>query len=297
MGLADVLRRPTGVGVPGLTGPAYGPGLSSTPPAGTPMQPGGFMHQGQRTVGGPLGLREALHLALTVVEEKTYLADSWLHASSLHNLCSMHRVLQQVHQRPQAVTPCDRMRWDIGHAVQAWVSNRYLGPMGRLYGEWRCLRCRVVTVGQMPPQCGACGFETLRYEEREVRHEELQIVGHLDGLDMDPTGTLRVLEMKTIDANFYKYRLKEPLAEHAWRTQLYCWLAGLDEGVVLYVSMGYEQHSPFKEYRVVADHAAIEATVRATVEAIRAGGTRACSSAMAPRAVGCPLRKPCWGLV
>ena len=294
------------VPAPSVNVPSSAPVLPDTSQGRPPA------HEG----GGSLGA--ALDVSLTVVDDQAYARDEWIHASRLHEMCSRQAVLARASLgTPRVIRSADRMRWDIGHAVQAWVENKYLGPMGRLWGDWRCEACDELYVGVLWRPACACG-KPLHYVEREVRHAELGIVGHVDGYDFDVARADEiggVLEIKTISERLFGF-LREPKSEHVWRTMLYCWLDDRSWGRILYVSMGYESRSPFREFLLervaisgvmvwrLVDSASgrlireipddIEATVRATVAAVRTGGTRACGASSDARAMGCAWRTQCW---
>jgi hypothetical protein len=47
--------------------------------------------------------------------------------------------------------------FDVGHAMHHWYQEKYLGPMGLLWGNWRCSRCLTVRTGIMPKDsCEVC---------------------------------------------------------------------------------------------------------------------------------------------
>lgn len=47
--------------------------------------------------------------------------------------------------------------FDVGHAMHHWYQEKYLGPMGELWGHWRCSRCHTVFTGVMPTDsCTRC---------------------------------------------------------------------------------------------------------------------------------------------
>lgn len=238
------------------------------------------------------GLRGALDRYLTGLEPSR-VGSPMLHASQLFGLCTrqvlLARALKEV---PQSVVPVtDRVRWDQGSAIHDLVRERYLGPMGVLYGEWRCAKCEGITTGAMPKRC-RCGGRRLLYEEREVKNEELGIVGHLDGLEQRPGAGLGVLEIKTIDGALFKM-LKQPQPEHTFRTHVYMWLAGLQWGRILYVSMAKERVSPFKEFYLRFDLRVAE-QVRRTIEELRSGGRRCCEERQSARALRCPVGRTCF---
>lgn len=241
-------------------------------------------------------LRENLDVFLTEIEPPREQGE-YVHASSLWELCTKQVVLFRKYAKQfgdetlKVIPPGLRMRFDVGSTVHDLVRQQYLGPMGRLYGQWKCVRCNGLITGKMPTYC-ACGSRRFDYVEPEYKDEELKLVGHLDGLDKDPLYGLGVLEIKTIDGALFKL-LKAPQPEHEFRLHVYMKLAGLSWGRILYVSMALEKKSPFREFMIRFD-ARVWNRVAAKLKEIQHGGERACASRADPRAISCPAADRCF---
>jgi hypothetical protein len=73
--------------------------------------------------------------------------------------CPRFEVLRRRQKLPIAKKTVDvemERIFDVGHAVHHWYQERYLGPMGILWGNWRCSRCLTVVQGVMPKD--SCEF-------------------------------------------------------------------------------------------------------------------------------------------
>lgn len=241
-----------------------------------------------------LSLKDLLLKYATQVEESR-LTEDYIHASDLYGLCSRKAVLVKepdVDLAPRVIAPALRITFDIGRAVESLLRLKYLGPMGVLYGDWRCVVCQALATGKMPKQCAGCGRKRFDYVERTVRNEEYKVVGNLDGMELHPAYGLGVLELKTIDGQLFKL-LKQPQAEHIFRTHVYMWLSGLKWARILYVSKAMEKVSPLKEYFLSYDPKVV-APVIAKLKERADGGKKCCESSTDPRAIKCPVRGGCW---
>jgi len=201
-----------------------------------------------------------------------------------------------------------------------------LGVTGRLWGRWRCPRCRWVSdEGWMPralypgkgggqvldaAPCVHCAGRNKRekiawhYVEPGVFHGGYGIIGHHDG-DLRITrgeDTWRILlEIKSINENGYmeKYGVL-PQPEHVMQASVYAWLGGFSWICFIYVNKN--QVHQWKEIIVPVDTESI-AVVVAKLEAIKWGrenrqlplAARVCEDVRCQRARGCPLVYQCWG--
>lgn len=170
-----------------------------------------------------------------------------LHCSSLWKTCARWRLLEKIYEDkivPEKLTAGSRMTFDEGHALHDLIQNVYLGPFGRLYGDWNCLNCQeIVFRGTMPQACPKCdvpwrndkdGSQNIIYAELFVRHDTLGYCGHCDGilLGRDPS-VQRVFEFKTISKSGYA-RLRRPKHAHVIQVHAYMAALGLTEAIVLY---------------------------------------------------------------
>lgn len=184
-------------------------------------------------------------------------ADGW-HPSQFCDMCAREHVIRALLKEPDVFEVSTRLRriFDYGTALHDWYQNNYLGPMGILWGRWKCSRCKKVQWGFMPEDrcscapaestqacamnckrgglwdpklqderggCIHCGIWG-RWEYAEVpvkyEHEELSkpVVGHSDGLvKLD---CWRVLEMKSINERGFKM-LPDAKPSHRNQAELY----------------------------------------------------------------------------
>jgi hypothetical protein len=225
--------------------------------------------------------------------------DGQLHVSQLYDLCTRQAAITIAENIPpegrgKVVDVGDRVVWDVGKAVATVVRHWYLGPMGLLYGTWRCGTCQAAVDGLMPRQPCACGQQTWRYQEPVVVDAALGIVGSLDGLlpsRAEFGGGLGVLEIKSMEGALFR-RLTRPVERHVHQVQTYLTIGGYEWGVILYVSKSYEA-VPFKEFGLRRD-AGHATRIAALVREVADGGTRKCRDAGTKRALGCFARSSCW---
>jgi len=200
-----------------------------------------------------------------------------LHASSLNKLCGRRRLLISAFGENQVPhTAGNYLTFDVGHAMHFWWQERYLGPKQELIGDWVCVGCpcpecgplvelatcredRIaiykscsscrgtggkVTRGLMPLKC-ECGKpwqESVHYLELPVVNEELNYVGHTDGL-LKHKPKPRIFEFKTIsvseyEKHFVKKKNPVPLEDHVVQAHAYMAPLGLDEAIIVYENKG-----------------------------------------------------------
>lgn len=174
-----------------------------------------------------------------------------LHASSLWKTCARKVLLEQIHADHlviEEIKAGSRMTFDMGHALHDLIQNVYLGPFGRLFGNWKCLNCqKIVANGTMPKDCPSCslpwrngedGTRNLVYDEPFVHDEKLKYCGHCDGILLDRTGTKkRVFEFKSKSASQFR-TLRRPESSHVIQVHAYMNGLGLDEAIILYWDKG-----------------------------------------------------------
>jgi hypothetical protein len=234
------------------------------------------------------------------------------HPSGLYYFCPRKDILSRVFPKPEAdyKPPEMQMVFDWGTAWHWFVQNHYFGPMGLLWGSWKCNRCeRTVHETFMPEPCEKChhwkagavkrgGFWT--YIEPKVFNKEWKIPGHADGiliLSKDPAGAKSLLEVKTINADDFK-KLSGPKPEHAFQVNLYLWLLGLDECWITYWTKDAKQTKP-KVFQIKFDPAVPEETKRRIAfhrEALKSGELCAgiCPNDQCRSAIYCPWRSECY---
>lgn len=220
----------------------------------------------------------------------------------------LHRKLDL--QRPeQYVQHAMRVTWDEGRDKQWRLNNEYLRDV--MWGHWRCVRCGAEEKWQTVPSADGCKHSKHVWEyEEPVFHHPSGFSGSLDGVVQFTPAKLRMLECKIIKGDDFR-DLKAPLAEHRIRTQLYLRLlaeantepaAKIDNSVahVLYIMRGHGVKqdqggiSPFREFLVERNDAAVEKFVRMAYALKQGIPEGVCSNSLCLRAQQCPVTKHCF---
>lgn len=189
-----------------------------------------------------------------------------LHASGLGKVCGRRILVLAVFGAPRVPnTAGNYFTFDIGHALHFWWQERYLGPKQELWGDWMCTACpcpecggdkklkrhcdecrhtgRKVTRGLMPLNC-ECGVpwqDAIRYLELPVVNEELNYVGHCDGI-LIHNPKHRLFEFKTMSPTEYEKWCEgadpKPKPDHVVQAHAYMGPLDLDETLIVYVNKG-----------------------------------------------------------
>lgn len=173
-----------------------------------------------------------------------------LHCSSLWKTCPRVPLLEARYAEYLTVesdSAGQRLTYDVGHAIHDLVQNTFMGPFGRLYGNWKCLSCqKIVHEGTMPRACPRCdipwrceedGVQNIVYAEMFVSDDDLKYCGHCDGIMLSREGKKFVFEFKTISKSQYG-GLKAPKHEHVVQVHAYMNALGLKKAVVMYLDKG-----------------------------------------------------------
>lgn len=198
-----------------------------------------------------------------VVESKRA-APSALRSSALHEVCGRREAIFALHpelDRPGVINAGRRLTFDVGHGVHATFQNKYLGPMGVLWGQWICRSCRHLVVGLMPTRCETCGagrrapvawkdsegvehtevLDNIEYVEFSFTNKNYGYTGHPDGLLIDDDLSLVmpnvVFELKTISPSGYK-TLKVPKEDHVIQMHAYMYQFQMREALIVYFNKG-----------------------------------------------------------
>lgn len=254
------------------------------------------------------------------------------HASDLMGRCEFCpreqalRTLLHRGSRREFVCASMRSTWDLGLAMENLVIGWFV-KMGRAWGNWRCLSCGGLTLfTKRPEACEHCGFAHTRYVGIRADSPDTGISFGIDLVaDMGGRG-YEVVELKSMLSREWE-KLKAPLAEHDWRTNLYLRLVeecrGLrldfdrirtDKGWVLYYDKGgygkkddavraYDfsdwGYSPFKEFRVTRDDERTQLRVNRAITAKRFKDEGVipegiCEKALSKRAQECEVSVACF---
>jgi hypothetical protein len=212
-------------------------------------------------------------------KEDTYAKDVYYHPSQLYGACARMEVLKRV--VPLELLPLEKnevyvtAKFDIGNAVHYWYQNYYLGQMGILKGKWRCCHCNAVTGTDPKPEfrpkkCDCGNTTEWDYEECHVLNKEWDVIGKVDGI-LDIDGKPYVLDMKTSDPELFK-KMKKPWPSAEFQVQVYLWLTGIKDGVLLYIDKSSNGPDPTKEFSVKYSEETVDkvkslvTTVRMSIE-------------------------------
>lgn len=236
------------------------------------------------------------------------------HPSQMERFCPRADVLGRVFPKPDydPITPELQTTFDWGTAWHWLAQNHHYGPMGILWGTWRCASCAREVEGFMPDPCGECHGETYKgvpldglggwweYQEPALYNAEYDVIGKCDGIlipSKRPGGTRMLLEIKTINENGFK-RLRAPVSYHLFQISIYLWLAGVDKVWMAYYSKGPKQERP-KVFRASRDDSVIEDVKgritmhrRALETGQLCGGV--CRTDRDSMAIKCPWRTECF---
>jgi hypothetical protein len=213
-----------------------------------------------------LFLQEMFDFIKTPVVDEEPEKPNYLRASGLYKLCARREAIYSVFpdQVPgrEMFTAGQQMTFDVGHAVHAWVQNKYLGPMGKLWGHWFCNKCFSIThTGLMPKKCKDCGtgrtiwiafeyeglveranVDNLLYVERSLVDNDLGLTAHPDGMlyASDLRDIQQVFELKTTSSDNLDKLTKagKPKPEHVVQTHAYMHLTQLRETYIVYFDKG-----------------------------------------------------------
>ena len=258
-----------------------------------------------------------------------YREEGW-HPSGFAGMCARKEVLMKLVNWPEEEwNPDTRLLkiFDVGKALHEWYQNKYLGPMGILWGKWKCSICGQIEWGTMPGiPCKCLGMiarssklpparMTWHYEEIPLKYEwegcEKPVVGHSDGL-VKVGVSWKELELKSInDYGFSKLGSAKP--EHVSQGKVYMELVrrkcvrGLPEGIevpvpdallMLYVN---KDKSIEKEFEFPYDDQGAreleqpERYERAFIEKILPERHHLCTNMLTNPANDCPVGSYCFG--
>lgn len=247
--------------------------------------------------------------------------EGW-HISMMAECCPRHEIFKIIDPKPdQDLKKADAIiNMDIGTAMHDFVRLKYLGPMGKLVGDWSCRNrsCRdVVRYSKMPqpnncPKCGN-GYDYL--EPKVYCPDGSGLKGSFDGLlrfeRQDGGVTRRVLEIKSKDSFLFS-KLKRPDEEHIHQlcnylslplvdsTQIPNW-EEVNEGTILYVSKGLGNDFNMKAYTIKVDKFYLEIS-REKIKTVKLAREQKflpkglCKDASEKRALRCSHRLECFNM-
>jgi hypothetical protein len=93
--------------------------------------------------------------------------------------------------------------------------QQWLTEMGRLEGEWRCLRCGSLFYERAPESCPRCHGRDLKYRELRLTAPDLMISGRCDGY---LPGDHSLIEIKTMGLGSLRYENPDFVARYETAT-------------------------------------------------------------------------------
>lgn len=239
--------------------------------------------------------------------------NNWARASAVPSMCAREEVLCALHgvERDDNVDASLNITFLHGTSLHWGVQNRLLGPLGILYGTWKCANCAVVYGKQqshapsgweiqMPKTCSSCSGTEFSYVEPEFSDPELKLTGHCDGFirlpGMDGFG---ILEVKSIGERGAREIQNTPQIGHTIQTHVYMHFTGLKWGKILYWQKHESGLRSLVEHHVDRDEETIlmvKQMLSSLWTGIETGSLpeRICANNTCPRAKSCSIVDLCF---
>lgn len=248
-----------------------------------------------------------------------------IHPSGLGRLCLREQVYKVMAIKAGDKIPTIRpkpelqMIFEAGHATHLWWQSRILGPMGLLYGHWRCGRCGHFHKGpiSMPEKCEECSeyqdniwfeeetikipaHEVLGCEEEDLteqEHAHYRVIGHCDGEIRLPDKKRYIAEIKSQNKFSHPNR-QGPEKGHIQQGLIYAHAKKVDGVMAIYVNK--DNYVP-KTYIVTGSDHVVDwvygqvRTIKKHVDRETPHKVdRVCSKKTCDRAKMCPFRQVCF---
>lgn len=194
--------------------------------------------------------------------------DDWLPASAMGTWCPRWHVMAWRMGLREATRDLDaQARWaiDRGTAFHRVFQELWMGPMGWLYGGWRCPTCGHLHISTstgekdtpliegwkspvtpknavlMPKRCERCNhksskFDPFRFEEPWCRNMAEKVRGPCDGILHLPGNAVEFFDLKT--TGNLKYVRKEPRIKDVIQLHWYMDAYDIRRGRIIYVNTG-----------------------------------------------------------
>ena len=221
--------------------------------------------------------------------------------------------------KPEIVDPPPptdlRKIFDAGKAIHDWHQNEYYGPMGILWGRWKCSICKNVVEGFRPKEpcpggvtlglTGVCSCKILgarwKYEEPRVEYKAYGITaaGRADGIlygqSTDPSS--EILEMKSKDSDLWA-KLTKAEHGHVFQGSIYATMLGVKQVKIVYIEknkwrLKVYQHQPIPDAMNTVDKI-MKQVAELMTESGPSRAPKVCASKSASRARRCGARSLCF---
>jgi hypothetical protein len=222
--------------------------------------------------------------------------------SHVIKLCPREEVLRYLYQikRVDKVEATLRRTFDIGKAFHTLVQNDWFGKWGWLVGDWECTSCHKMFENSVNPKvCDKCFQTNFFYHELTPASEEHGITAHLDGV-LFVGGKKKVLELKTTNAmqfGLVANTNRRPQDAHKRQVNMYMFLTGIKEAVILYFN---KNESTVHQFEEKYDESLVQemlSNLRQARDGMRTGVVperKVCESKTCSRAKQCPVRDLCF---
>lgn len=240
----------------------------------------------------------------------------YLRASGIPSLCPREEVLSVIHKlvRPDVVDAGLGLTFLHGTALHWGVQNELLGPLGVLYGTWRCDRCGFLhgeaVAGKRVedwsiPRPRVCEFDGCKssgftYVEHKFIDEGIRLSGHSDGFLVLPgLPGMGILEVKSVGQKYAREIQQAPQIGHIVQAHVYMMFTGFKWAKILYWQKAEFGIKALAEHHVERDEEMIE-NIQNTVKSVWSGiqsrelPDRICANSTCPRAKACVAVKHCF---
>lgn len=245
-------------------------------------------------------------------------AKSYLRASGIPMLCAREEVICATKkvERDNDVDAALNLTFLHGTALHWAVQNKLFGPMGVLYGTWRCDKCGSLHgdakaarsaddfqwAVPMPKVCRVqkCGSKEFTYVEPEFVDHDLRLTGHTDGFLVLPgLPGMGILEVKSVGPRYAREVKIAPQIGHIVQAHVYMMFTGFRWARILYWLKAESGMSMLGEHHIDRDEEIIHRVqdlVRSIWSGMESGQLpdRICANATCARAKACSVAEQCF---
>jgi hypothetical protein len=239
---------------------------------------------------------------------------SYLRSSAIPSLCAREEVLCTLLNIPRRdkVDVGLNLTFLHGTALHWAVQNELLGPLGVLYGTWKCGGClklygeyiegaRVEDWSRPRPKiCIHCNSTEFTFVEHKFVDHNLRLTGHSDGFLVLPgLSGMGILEVKSIGERAGREVKQAPQIGHIAQAHLYMMFTGFKWAKILYWLKAESGAGSLIEHHLDRDEETIN-LMRDLIRSVWSGietktlPDRICANNSCSRAKACQVSKPCF---